>query len=163
MANVMRRSVAAAAALAVLVTASSCSYRRPEIEVEGIELGSIGLSGGTVMVNLRVENPNPVGLRADQLRYELFVRAPRDSARNAWDRLSTGTYEEEIRIGANETRTVRIPVQFRYSELGTAGMSVLRSGRVDYRATGTVRVRAAGRSRTVPFRKSGTVMVLGGG
>jgi hypothetical protein len=45
------------------------------------------------------------------------------------------------------------------SLLGPAASSVMRSGRVDYRATGTVRVRAAGSSRTVPFSKTGNVLL----
>ena len=57
---------------------------------------------------------------------------------------------------------MQIPVSFTYAQLGPAYRSVLRTGRFDYRATGTVRVRAAGASREVPFHKNGSVSVLGG-
>ena len=149
------------AVLALMALASACTgFKKPTIELEGISLGSVGLSGGTLMVNLRVENPNAIGFRADELNYELFLRSPTsDAASPQWERLAAGTYDEEIVIGARETRTVQVPVEFRLSQLGPAASSVMRSGRLDYRATGTVRVRAAGSSRTVPFSKTGNVML----
>jgi LEA14-like dessication related protein len=150
-------------ALLTFVSAACTGFKRPEIELENVEIGSLGLSGGTLLVNVRVTNPNPIGVRADDLKYELVVRAPRDSASaDAWRRLSSGSYTQEIEVGARQTRTVQVPVDFRYSELGDAFRSVLRSGQISYRANGTVRVRAAGASREVPFRKTGSVMVLGG-
>jgi LEA14-like dessication related protein len=157
----MMRRTTLTAVLALMTLASACTgFKKPTIELEGISLGSVGLSGGTLLVNLRVENPNRLGFRADDLRYELFLRAPGGDA-NApqWERLAEGVYDEEIVIGANETRVVAIPVEFRLSQLGPAASSVMRSGRLDYRATGTVRVRAAGSSRTVPFSKTGNVML----
>lgn len=152
------------ALLALIAVSSACTgFRRPEIELENVELGSLGLSGGTLLVNLRVENPNALGFRADNLHYELFLRSPRDPAdQQGWERLGAGTFDEEIVVRGRETRIVQVPVEFRLSQLGPAAMQVLRSGRFDYRAAGTIQVRAAGTSRTVPFRKTGTVMLLGG-
>jgi LEA14-like dessication related protein len=149
------------AVLALMTLATACTgFKKPTIELEGISLGSVGLSGGTLLVNLRVENPNAIGFRADDLRYELFLRSPGgDADQPQWQRLAEGTYDEEIVIGARETRTVQVPVDFRLSQLGPAASSIMRSGRLDYRATGTVRVRAAGSSRTVPFSKTGNVML----
>lgn len=149
------------AAVVLLAVIGACTgFRKPTIELEGVQLGSVGISGGTLLVNVRVENPNAIGFRAENLNYEMFLRSPSDP--NAWDRLTSGTYDEEIVIGARETRTVQIPVAFRLSDLGPAASSVMRTGRLDYRVAGTVQVRAAGTSRTVPFRKTGTAMLLGG-
>lgn len=145
--------------LVLLAMTQACTpFRRPTIELEGIELGSVGLSGGTLLVNVRVQNPNSMGFRADSLAYELFVRTPRDTTnQEGWERLTTGLYEEEIVIRGRETRTVQIPVNFRLSDLGPAASSILRTGRFDYRVAGTVQVRAAGQRRTVPFRKTGSM------
>jgi hypothetical protein len=54
-----------------------------------------------------------------------------------------------------------VPVDFRFADLGSAGTAVLRTGRFDYRATGTARVSAGGISRDVPFRRTGSVMLVG--
>jgi LEA14-like dessication related protein len=152
------------AALAVMTLTNACTgFEKPTIELEGIELGGVGLSGGTLLVNVRVENPNPVGFRAENVNYEVFLRTPRDETdEQGWERLTRGTYEEEIVIRARETRTVQIPVEFRLSDLGPVASSVLRTGRFNYRVTGDVRVRAAGSTRTVPFRKTGSMSLLGG-
>ena len=154
------------AAMAVLTLASACTgFRKPTVELEGIELGSVGLSGGTLLVNVRVQNPNPVGFRAEEVDYDVFLRTPRDSAdEHGWERLTSGTYEEDIVIRARETRTVQIPVEFALSDLGPVASSVLRTGRFNYRVTGNVRVRAGGSTRTVPFRKTGSMSLslLGG-
>ena len=150
--------------LALLVLSQACTgFRKPTIELEGIELGGVGLSGGTLLVNVRVQNPNAMGFRAENLNYELFLRTPRDSTdEQGWERLTSGTYEEDIVIRARETRTVQIPVEFRLSDLGPVAQSVMRTGRFNYRVAGTVQVRAAGTTRTVPFRKTGSMSLLGG-
>ncbi|HYW13472.1 MAG TPA: LEA type 2 family protein [Longimicrobium sp.] len=150
--------------LALLVLSNACTgFQKPTIELEGIELGGVGLSGGTLLVNVRVQNPNAMGFRAENLAYELFLRTPRDSTdEQGWERLTSGTYEEDIVIRARETRTVQIPVEFRLSDLGPVAQSVMRTGRFNYRVAGTVQVRAAGTTRTVPFRKTGSMSLLGG-
>jgi LEA14-like dessication related protein len=155
----MMRRTTLVAVLVLMTLASACTgFRRPTIELEGIELGSVGLSGGTLLVNVRVENPNPVGFRAEHVNYELFLRAPRDSANEqGWERLTSGTHEEDIVIRGGETRVVQIPVEFSLSDLGPVAQSVIRTGRFNYRVTGDVRVRAAGSTRTVPFRKTGSM------
>lgn len=160
----MIRRTMLVAVLALMTLASACTgFRKPEIELEGISLGSVGLSGGTINVNVRVENPNPVGFRAESINYEMFLRTPRDSADDqGWERLTSGTHEEDIVVGARETRVVQIPVEFQLSELGPVASSILRTGRFNYRVTGTVQVRAAGSRRTVPFRKTGSMSLLGG-
>lgn len=159
----MTRRTMLVAVLALMTIAAGCTgFRKPIIELEGIELGSVGLSGGTVLVNVRVENPNPVGFRAEQVRYELFLRGPGETTgEQGWERLTSGVYEEDIVIRANETRTVQVPVEFRLSDLGPVAQSVLRTGRFNYRVTGDVQVRAAGSRRTVPFRKTGSMSLLG--
>lgn len=150
--------------LALLALAQACTgFRRPTIELEGVELGSVGFSGGTLLVNVRVENPNAIGFRAERVNYELFIRQPGQPAGDqGWERLTGGTYEEEIVIRARETRTVQIPIDFRLSDLGPAASSVLRTGRFDYRVTGSADVRAAGTRRAVPFRKTGSMSLTGG-
>ncbi|MBW3570865.1 MAG: LEA type 2 family protein [Gemmatimonadetes bacterium] len=160
----MMRRTMLLAVLALLTIASRCTgFRKPIIDLEGVELGSVGLSGGTILVNVRVENPNPVGFRAERVNYELFLRTPRDSAdQQGWERLTSGTHEEDIVVRGGETRVVQIPVEFRLSELGPVASSILRTGRFNYRVTGDVQVRAAGSRRTVPFRKTGSMSLLGG-
>ena len=151
------------AILALTLLSACAGVRKPEVELEGISLGGLGLSGGTLLVNLEVKNPNSFGIRAERLLYDLYLRDTRRDADgdSAWVSIAEGTYDEDIEIRGGETRDVRIPVDFSYSDLGSAARQLLRSGRFDYRATGSVDVRTSFGARTVPFRKTGTVYLSG--
>ena len=151
-------------ALTLAVASAGCAgaFQRPEVELEGIGLGSIGLQGGTLNVNVLVRNPNSFGFQADRLDYQLFLRRP-DAAPgdSAWTELAEGTYDEKIEIGARSTERVTIPVSFSFSDLAEARRSLLRSGSVQYRAVGTVDARTSFGHRRVPFRKTGTFTMSG--
>ena len=150
------------AAALLFVSACTAGFRQPQVELEGMQLGGLGLSGGTVLVNLRIQNPNPVGFRAEDLTYELFLRNAAAQGDSAWTRFAQGTYTERFEIGANDTETVQIPVAFTFAQLGSAGQQLLRQGSFQYRAVGNVNVRTSFGGRQVPFRKTGTFTLSGG-
>lgn len=159
----MLRSTVRAVFVMVLLAAASCTptFRQPEIAVDGVRLGSIGLQGGLLLVNVRVTNPNSFGLSANGLRYDLALdRAPAPND-TSWMDFASGTYDRPFSVGARQTSTVEIPVSFTFAGLGSAGMSLIRSGTFDYRARGTVDVNTPIGVRTVPFAKRG-VMTLSG-
>ncbi|HYH79649.1 MAG TPA: LEA type 2 family protein [Longimicrobium sp.] len=154
------RIPALAMAAAVALSACSGSVQRPDIELEGVTLGSVGLTGGTLIANVRVHNPNRFNLRASDLRYQLFLRrAGATTGDSAWTRLAEGTYGDTLSVRAGQTRTFPIPVSFGFGQLAGAGRSLLDYGRVDYRAQGTVDVRTPVGMRQVPFQKTGTFMM----
>jgi LEA14-like dessication related protein len=159
------RRVRTAAALAVLaLTAASCTHvRQPEVTLEGVQIGSLGLTGGTLMVNVRVDNPNPFTLRAHRVNYALSLREPsEEGGQPAWVDLASGWFEDDdFEIRPRQSRTFRVPVDFTYAAAGGAARSVLRTGRVDYRASGTVLVRTPAGYRELPYRHTGSVMVGG--
>ena len=124
-------------------------------------VGGLGLRGGTLLVNVQVVNPNRFSLSADELTYQLSVTDPEQVADTAWIDFATGTYGEGFSVGARDTAVVEIPVEFSYAALGAAAGSIMRAGTFTYRASGTVDVRTPLGSREVPFRKRGTVALLG--
>ena len=152
---------------AALLPACTAGLERPEVDLEGLQIGSLGLTGGTLLANVRVENPNRFTLRGDDLRYELFLKKPNSSGSgaaagdSAWVRIAEGTYEEDLEIRGHESRTFQVPIEFSVADLGSAASSIMRTGRVDYRATGTIDVRTPFGTREVPFRKTGTFMIAG--
>jgi LEA14-like dessication related protein len=158
------RSVWTSLVLGALVALSACTagFRQPRVELEGLQLAGVGLGGGTVLVNVRIQNPNPVGFRTDDLEYRLFIRNAAAQGDSAWIPFADGTYTEQFSIGANDTRTVQIPVAFTFAQLGGAAGQLLRQGSVQYRAEGKVNVRTSLGGREVPFRKTGTFTVSGG-
>jgi LEA14-like dessication related protein len=153
---------AAAAALLFGSAACSSAFERPEVDLESVGIAGLGLSGGTLNVNLRVHNPNSFGFRSDRLDYQLYLRrADAQPGDSAWTRLAEGTYDDEIEVGARGTTRVTIPVAFTYAGLGEARRSLLSSGSFQYRAIGTVDARTSFGHRTVPFRKTGTFYMNG--
>ena len=158
------RLPAALTAAALVLSACGGPVQRPDIELEGVTLGSVGLSGGTLMANIKVHNPNRFTLRANNLRYELFLRRPDVQAGDsAWTRFADGVYPDTLTVHAGQTRTFPIPVSFNFGQLAGASRQLLGYGRVDYRAQGTVDVKTPVGTREVPFHKIGSFTMSGGG
>ncbi|HEX2091948.1 MAG TPA: LEA type 2 family protein [Longimicrobiaceae bacterium] len=155
------RFLASLAAAVLLGSCGTFGFREPRVELESVQLGGLGLRGGTLLVSLVVENPNGFSLTAESLSYNLAVRDSETPGDTAWIDFATGTYNRPFTVGAGETETVQIPVEFAYSGLGGAAASILRAGTFDYRASGTVDVQTPIGSRAVPFRKRGTVTMAG--
>lgn len=137
-------------------------YTQPEVTLQGVQLGGLGLRGGTLLVNLKVVNPNRFALNANTLRYDLSIADSRQTDSTTWVDFATGTYDEPFSVGARDSAMVQIPVGFTYSGLGSATAAVLRTGTFDYSAHGTVDVRTPIGPYTVPFQRRGTVTMLGG-
>jgi LEA14-like dessication related protein len=155
----MRLRTTAALALAAL-TASACTARRPDIELESVSLGSVGLAGGTLLANVRVHNPNRFTMKAENLRYQLFLRRnDASSGDSTWTRFADGVYPDTLTVHGGQTRTFPIPVSFSFGQLAGAGRSLLDYGRIDYRAQGTVDVHTPVGLRNVPFHKVGTFVM----
>jgi LEA14-like dessication related protein len=158
----MRLRVVLSVLLAVVVTGCGSSvFKQPEVVLEGVQIGGLGLRGGTLMVNLEVTNPNRFALNANQLNYELALRDPATPNDTTWVDFATGVYDVPFTVGAGETARVQIPVEFTYSGIGSAANSLLRSGTFTYRANGMVDVRTPLGSYGVPFNRRGTVTLMG--
>src|SRR5688572_16534492 len=147
--------------LAVLPAACGSAFKQPEVTLENVQLAGLGLRGGTLMVNIRVVNPNRFALNASELVYQLDIANTEIPGDTGWVELASGTYSEPFLVGAGETEQVNVPVEFTYNGLGGAASSVLRAGTFSYRATGTVDVRTPIGTRQVPFRKGGMVSLTG--
>ena len=158
------RRIRALGALLVTLVVGGCAggiFRQPEVTLEGVEIAGLGLRGGTILVDIQVVNPNRFALNANQLDYQLALSDAQAGADTAWIEFATGTYDQPFSVAGRDTGRVQIPVEFSYEGLGTAGTSLLRRGSFTYRATGTVHARTPLGTHTVPFRKRGTVSLLG--
>jgi LEA14-like dessication related protein len=146
----------------VLFTGCGTSMvRQPEVTLEGVQLGGLGLRGGTLLVDVQVVNPNRFSLNAHQLQYQLALSEPDIVGDTTWVDFATGTYAQPFSVGAGDTARIQIPVEFSYSGLGAAAGSILNRGTFNYRAVGTVDVRTPLGAHEVPFQKRGTVSLLG--
>jgi len=148
------------AGIAFLAALTGCgTFQQPEVILDDISLGGLGVRGGTLLVDLTITNPNRFALNAQRLRYDLAVGGGADDA--DWIDFASGTWDESFSVPARESAQVRIPVEFTYAGLGSAGMRMLQRGAFDYRASGAVDVRTPVGSFDVPFRRGGTVSLSG--
>jgi LEA14-like dessication related protein len=148
-------------AAVLLLSSAGClsSYRQPEIRFDGIRLGGLGLSGGTVYAQLHVINPNSFTLRTSELTYDLEL-AEAGGTDDRWLQLAEGTLSERIEVAGNDSTVVEVPIDFAYRDLGGALRSVLERGTVDYRVSGTVQLVDPVR-RSVPYRRTGRFTMAG--
>lgn len=152
-----RRRTDIVVALVAVLAATACGrgFEQPDVRVAGVRLGAIGLQGGRVYVQLSVTNPNPFRLAARRLTYDLDLRTL-DGEEERWVDFAEGSFDEEIRVGADATTVVEVPIDFTYSALGGALDQILRRGSFDYRVAGRIELREP-LPRDVPFNRRGTV------
>jgi LEA14-like dessication related protein len=150
-----KRFLAPILLLATLWT-SACmpTIKRPEVQLVGVRLGSLGLQGGLLYVQVGVQNPNGFALRANGFTYRIELREPGQEG-EAWSNLAEGVFRQEVQVAAHDSTVVEIPVEFRYSGLGTAVRSILDTGTFNYRISGKVDVEKPIRT-DIPYRHTGT-------
>ncbi len=154
--NRLIRMIPVAALAAVALGAAGCSsaFREPEVNLLRVVPNGIGLRGGSVEVQLEVENPNSFGLKTDKITYNFEVL---DSNRSdtSWVSVSKGVIDKVLEVGGRDRTIIEIPIDFKYDDFGTAARSIMDRGSFRYRITGSVDLREPLR-RTVPFRKIDT-------
>jgi LEA14-like dessication related protein len=157
--HLRHRSLSALLLAVVALSAAACAGpRSPQVTVEGIRIGGLGLRGGTLFAQVHVTNPNSFDLETRSVTYDLQVPHPTESGQ--WVSFAQGTIEERIRIDRRAAKTLELPVHFRYDDMGGAMLRILDTGTFDYRVVGDVRL-AEPIGRSFPFQRTGTVSMDG--
>jgi hypothetical protein len=135
-------------------------FQQPEVRLDTVRLGSLGVSGGTLNAVLVVTNPNTYELRSSALSFTLDLRAP-GSAGDSWIRIAEGDVDRDVSLLAGDSAAIEVPVAFNWAGLGSGLRSVLERGSVDYRLDGDLDVTRP-LTRSVPFHRSGQVDLASG-
>lgn len=136
--------------LLVCAACTACSVfpsrplQDPLVSVHAIEVESASLAGIEAVLTLDVENPNSTRLLATGYEFQLEV---------AGSEFATGASDEGIRIPANATERIKVPVTLSYAALLEVVPRMLELQRFDYVTRGNV---ALGPKR-IPFERSGLV------
>jgi LEA14-like dessication related protein len=143
------------ATMAAVVALTACLPRvdQPEIWLAGARLSSLGLSGGTMDVELSVYNPNGFDLQASGLTYDLDLEDPSGTD---WLDFTDGRLERALRVPSGDTVAVVVPVEFTYRNVSTAIRGLLEKGAFDYRVSGLVALEGPV-TRDIAYRHRGTV------
>jgi len=137
------------------VGASACSwlqmaaggFKKPDVAYKSASLTDVSLSGATLNVVTRVDNPNPVPLALAEVDYRLSIDG---------HPVATGRPPDGLEIHANGATDVTLPASFKFTDLGQAVATVLQKGSAGYKAEGTVGVKTPIGLVTVPLSHEGT-------
>ena len=152
------RALLMAMMLVLLWAACNLAYRQPEVRLEGIRVGSIGLRGGMLYAQVQVANPNDFDLETSALTYDLQLADPTNE--QAWISFAQGTMAEPIKVDGHRTTVIEIPIAFKYQDLGGAMRTILDTGTFNYRVSGDVQLKEP-ISRKIPYRRTGVVTMSG--
>jgi LEA14-like dessication related protein len=155
----MRKFALTAVAVASLATTTACAslgrrvFKEPVVTFREMRINGLGLTGGSLDVVLSVYNPNNYRLDATRLTYNLMV----DSIA-----FGNGAIDQQFAVQSGDSTLVRLPINFTYAGIGTAGRQLLNTGAVNYRVTGDVTVGTPLGNFTRPFDRAGRYTALGG-
>jgi LEA14-like dessication related protein len=138
-------------AVSILVgflASSGCStvaeriLEKPKVTLQQVKVREIGVSGATVVFNVMVDNPNPVGINLRQLTYDVEIGGRA---------LTSGVMEKGVRIEAMEKSLVEIPIPVRFSDVFASAVDVMKNGTRTYRVRGS----ASFGPFSIPFDETG--------
>lgn len=143
----------------LLLAAPSCKdavnrvFAQPTVAFRGVDVGSIGVTGGALDVVLRVSNPNPYQLSAKRVTYTLLAGDSTEVGR--------GATTQPVVIAARDSALVRLPLDITWRGLRDVGRRALADGTVAYRVVGEIDADTPVGAHTFPFDQRGRFAALG--
>jgi LEA14-like dessication related protein len=156
------RKLALVAGVTLVTTAAACStlvnqtFAEPIVRLHNVQLRGVGLTGGSMDVQLAVYNPNNFRLDASRMTYQLLAGTGSDTVTFA-----TGLVEGQRTFVEKDTTIVTIPLSFSYAGIGAVGRQLLNSGAVDYTVRGDLTVATPVGNFTRPYSHTGRYTTLG--
>jgi LEA14-like dessication related protein len=149
----MKRVALAIVMLTVLACASvgRALFREPVVTYKDAFITGLGLSGGTLEVQLSVYNPNTFRLDGTGLTYRIAV----DSVP-----FGSGSLADRFSVQEGDSTIVRLPLSFAYAGIGQAGRQLLQTGSVQYTVSGEITVGTPLGSFTRPYTGKGRLTTM---
>ncbi len=144
--------------IALLLFLTSCSalrefadVRQPTISYSQMSIQSISFDEVTLLFDFDVNNPNQIGVTADQYSYEFFINQ---------NSFLSGTQTENLRISRESTSLVQVPVSLNFSEVFNTFSSLVRRDSLSYELSTEVQfdVPGLGKQR-VPISAAGELPI----
>src|SRR2546426_9970935 len=141
--------------IAVAVTIANCAtlrnaltFENPQIELQGINVTGMGISGGTLDLVFDVYNPNQYRLRSTRLEVTLAL-ASKD--------FGEALIDKPLDLSPQNHSRVVMPVRFTWAGVGAAARSLLQSQELPYGITGAVILDTPLGERRVQLNSKGNV------
>ena len=139
--------------LALTLSGAACggignNFRQPEIRLDQAVVRGVGLSGGSLDLIVRVENPNDFQLRGTRLEVGVDVEG---------QHLGDITYDDDFSVARKGTTILTLPLRFGWAGVGRAVIAALGYGDLPYKMKGQARLRTPWGHTDVPFTREGRV------
>jgi LEA14-like dessication related protein len=123
-------------------------FQEPTIELQTIIVRGIGLTGGTLDLQLEVTNPNSVDIKGTKLELGLDVEGTH---------FGDVVLDDAFNLPKGQPTTVIVPLTFNWAGVGAAARSALSYGTVKYDMKGTASLQTPWGVEKVPFSHNGSV------
>jgi LEA14-like dessication related protein len=120
--------------------------QKPQITFDRLDFREMSLLEGTFMFRFNIANPNPVGVRLDDILYDFDING---------SRFLSSRLDQGLNLVASGTAPLEIPLTINYLDAFNSLSAFIRSDALDYRLNGSA---AVGPVR-LPFSKSGSIDV----
>ena len=113
---------------------SGCAQLKPDmitprVSVADFQLLELGLFSGTAELGLVVDNPNPMGFKADGFSYRVLLGGTE---------IADTRSDQKLDIAASGETLVRVPIQFSYTGLLMGLQTMIDRQELSYEVSGKV-------------------------
>ncbi len=150
--SVLRNSaLALAIGMAALVGTRCASISRQILSEPKVTFSSVGIrdfnqDGATILFGILVENPNPLALYVDTLKYDVEIGGKL---------ISSSHIEKAASVPAHGKAVVELPVPVKFSDLFQSLSDLFGNGTTSYHLKGEAKVAVF----TLPFDQSGKIKI----
>jgi LEA14-like dessication related protein len=138
--------------LTLVLVGTACSglgdnFREPDIQLDHAVVRGVGLSGGSLDLVVKVENPNNFTLQGTKLQVGIDVEG---------SHLGDITYDDDYAVPQNGQTTLTLPLRFGWLGVGGAVRAALGYGDLPYKMKGQATLRLPGGfSKAISFTHEG--------
>lgn len=127
------------------------NIQRPSVQYSKMSIQDMSFSDMTLLFDFEVDNPNGVGVSADQYQYEFFING---------EEFISGSQNENLSIAGQSKSIIQIPVSLTFSEVFNTIKSVTRQDSIAYRISSEVQFDLAGvRKQSIPVSAEGVLPI----
>jgi len=126
-------------------------FSQPDVALRNAHIRGVGLTGGTMDIEMRVYNPNDYDLVSPRVSYRILLGGKH---------VADGLADPDVVVPAHDSAFVRIPATFSYSSVGGAGRALIDRGALDYRVLGRMTVGTPYGRFWFPYDRAGQFTTL---
>jgi LEA14-like dessication related protein len=152
----------------LILTGAACTslglnFKDPDVQLDRAIVRAIDLTGGTLDLVVKIQNPNNFTLNGTKLQLGLDVEG---------SHLGDISYDSDFAVTDKGTATLTLPLRFGWSGVGSAVRTALSYGDLPYQMKGQLTLALPGglnqsvsftHAGRVPLTRAATVAIPGGG